>query len=73
MGAEYSNIKASFPYQSNRRLAGVGVFADFNWSGSTGVEADARFLHFGNFYGETESSYLAGPRYFFPQWHHVQP
>jgi opacity protein-like surface antigen len=73
IGAEYSNVNASFPYQSNQRLSGIGVFADFNWNGHIGVEADARFLHFGNFYGETESSYLAGPRYLFPQWHHLQP
>jgi opacity protein-like surface antigen len=73
VGAEYSNVNASFPYQSNSRLSGVGVFADFNWNAHIGVEGDARFLNYGGFYGETESSYLAGPRYLFTPWHRVQP
>jgi opacity protein-like surface antigen len=73
VGGEYSNIRASFPYQSNQRLAGAGAFVDFNWNGHIGVEADARFLHFGDFHGVTESSYLGGPRYLLPQWHHLQP
>ena len=73
IGAEYSNFNASFPYQSNQRLSGIGAFADFNFNGHIGIEADARFLHFGNFYGETESSYLAGPRYMFFQWRRLQP
>ncbi len=73
VGAEYSNIDTSFPYQSGSRLSGAGAFVDFNFHGRIGIEADARFLHFGGFHGETESSYLAGPRYLFPQWRHLQP
>jgi opacity protein-like surface antigen len=65
VGGEYSNMKASFPYQSNQRLSGVGVFADYKMSGFVGIEGDARFLHFGGFEGSTESSYLAGPKAYF--------
>jgi opacity protein-like surface antigen len=64
-GAEYSNVQASFPYQSSQRLTGVGVFADFKLSGRVGLEGDARFLHFGGFEGSTESSYLVGPKAYF--------
>jgi opacity protein-like surface antigen len=64
-GAEYSNISASFPYQSNQRLSGVGAFADFKLNGRIGIEGDARFLHFGGFQNSTESSYLAGPKVYF--------
>lgn len=72
-GGEYSNIHASFPYQSSQRLAGAGAFVDFNWRGRFGVEGDARFLQFGNYHGETESSYLAGPRYLLPRFRKFQP
>ena len=66
VGAEFSDIRASFPYQSSQRLEGVGVFADFKLTGRIGLEGDARFLRFGGFEGSTESSYLAGPKgYFF--------
>jgi opacity protein-like surface antigen len=65
IGAEYSNVNASFPYQSNQRLSGGGAFADFKWNGRFGLEGDARFLHFGGFEDSTESSYLAGPKAYF--------
>lgn len=62
VGAEYSNVSASFPYQSSQRLAGMGVFADFRLNRRVGLEGDARFLHFGGFEDSTESSYLIGPK-----------
>jgi opacity protein-like surface antigen len=65
VGAEYSDMSASFPYQSSQRLEGVGVFADFKLNGRVGLEGDARFLHFGGFEDSTESSYLAGPKAYF--------
>jgi len=65
VGAEYSNVRASFPYQSSQRLSGVGVFADFKWNGRIGLEGDARFLHYGGFENSTESSYLGGPKAYF--------
>ncbi len=63
VGAEYSNFDPSFPYQSNQRIAGYGVFADYLMNSHLGVEAEARFLTFNGFHGETESNYLAGPQY----------
>lgn len=73
VGAEYSNVHASFPYQSSQRLTGVGTFADINWNGRISLEADARFLHFGGFEGSTESSYLAGPKVFIFDQGRFQP
>jgi opacity protein-like surface antigen len=73
VGAEYSNIRASFPYQSGQRLSGVGVFADFKWNGRIGLSGDARFLHFGGFENSTESSYLAGPKVYFLSRGRFQP
>lgn len=63
-GAEYSNINASFPYQSGQRLGGAGAFADLHVKGRFGIVGDARFLTFGGFEGSTEKSYLAGPQVF---------
>src|ERR1039457_3993377 len=62
-GGEYSNISASFPYQSGQRLWGIGAFADYHVTSHIGMEAEVRFLRFNSFYGETEDNYLAGPRY----------
>ncbi len=63
VGAEYVNVDASFPYQSNQRLTGYGVFANYFFRNHLGVEADARFLSFLSYHGESESNYLAGPQY----------
>jgi opacity protein-like surface antigen len=60
-GAEYSNIHASFPYQSGQRLQGAGAFADFHLNYRLDIEGEALFLRFGGFEGSTESNYLAGP------------
>jgi opacity protein-like surface antigen len=65
VGAEFSDVRASFPYQSSQRLFGVGAFADFKLNGRIGIEGDARFLRFGGFENSTESSYLAGPKAYF--------
>ena len=73
VGAQYSNINASFPYQSGQRLYGVGVFADFKWNGRLGLEGDARLMHFGGFADSTESSYLAGPKVYFLSRGRFQP
>ena len=64
IGAEYSNVSASFPYQSGQRIWGIGEFTDVNLSPHIGFEGDARFLRFGGYQQMTESSYLAGPRAF---------
>jgi hypothetical protein len=65
VGAEYSDVRASFPYQSSQRLFGVGVFADYKLNRRFGLEGDARFLRFGGFENSTESSYLAGQKAYF--------
>lgn len=63
VGASYQNFDASFPYQSGSRLSGAGAFVDFFWNAHLGVEGTARFLRFGGYADETESSYLGGPVY----------
>lgn len=73
LGAEYSNINASFPYQSNQRLWGIGGFADYHLAGHIAVEGEARFLRFQGFYGETEDNYLGGPRYLIRRFGKLQP
>jgi len=73
VGGEYSNIHASFPYQSSQRLWGVGAFADYHSSEKIDIEAEARFLRFNSFYGETEDNYLAGPRYLVERSRRFQP
>lgn len=65
VGAEYSNVRASFPYQSNQRLTGVGGFVELKLNGHFGLEGDARYLRFGGFENSTQSSYLAGPKAYF--------
>ncbi|MGD0681058.1 MAG: porin family protein [Terracidiphilus sp.] len=73
VGGEYSNINASFPYQSGQRLWGIGAFADYHLTSHIGIEAETRFLRFNSFYGETEDNYLAGPRYLARRWRRLQP
>ncbi len=73
VGGEYSNVHSSFPYASDQRLWGFGVFADYGLTGHIGLEADARFLRFNSFYGETEDNYLAGPRYLIGTFGRFQP
>jgi len=65
LGVEYSNMEAGFPAGSNLRLSGIGAFGTFNWNHQIGLEGAVRFLHFNSYYGETEDSFLAGPRYTF--------
>jgi opacity protein-like surface antigen len=73
VGGEYSNISASFPYQSSQRLWGIGAFADYHVTSHIGLEAEAHFLRFNSFYGETEDNYLGGPRYLVGRFGQLQP
>jgi len=73
VGGEYSNISAGFPYQSGQRLWGAGVFADYHLTSHIGLEGEARFLRFNNFYGETEDNYLGGVRYMARDFGRFQP
>ena len=73
LGAEYSNMDASFPYQSNQRISGIGGFADLNLKGRVGLEGDARLLRFGGFESSTETSYLFGPKFLFRNFGRFKP
>ena len=73
VGGEYSNFNASFPYQSNQRLWGIGGFADYRLTDHIGVVAEARFLRFNSFYGESEDNYLGGARYLVKRFGKLQP
>ncbi|MGD0912881.1 MAG: hypothetical protein ABR928_13365 [Terracidiphilus sp.] len=60
VGAEYSNFLPDFgPAQ---RISGFGAYADWNLSPRLGVEGEMRFLPFGGFSGESQDTYMAGPR-----------
>jgi opacity protein-like surface antigen len=73
VGGDYSNIHASFPYESNQRLWGIGGFADYHMTPHIGVVAEARFLRFNGFQGETEDNYLGGVRYLTHRFGKLQP
>lgn len=52
------------------QLVGPAVFGDFNWRDQYGVEAEARWLHWGgNADGLYENNYLVGPRDRILRWH----
>jgi hypothetical protein len=73
VGGEYSNIHASFPTGSNQRLWGIGGFADYRLTDHIGVVAEARFLRFNSFYGDSEDNYLGGARYLTKRFGKLQP
>jgi opacity protein-like surface antigen len=73
VGGEYSNIHANFPYGSNQRLWGIGGFADYRLTPHIGVVAEARFLRFQSFYGDSEDNYLGGARYLTKKFDKLQP
>jgi opacity protein-like surface antigen len=73
VGGEYSNIHASFPYESNQRLWGIGGFADYRLTDHIGVVAEAHFLRFNSFYGESEDNYLGGAHYLIKRFGKLQP
>ncbi len=63
VGGQYSSFVASFPYQSNDRLTGIGAFIDYHFQGRLGIEAESHFLPFNGFHGESEANYLGGLQY----------
>ena len=73
VGGEFSNIHAGFPYESNQRLSGIGILANYHITNHIGVQAEMRLLRFNSFYGETEDNYLAGPRYVVGRFGRLQP
>ncbi|MGA2635784.1 MAG: porin family protein [Terracidiphilus sp.] len=73
VGGEYSNIHADYPYGSNLRLWGIGGFADYRLSPHIGIVAEARFLRFNSYYGDSEDNYLGGVRYLTRRFGKLQP
>lgn len=67
-GGEYENYYASFPYQSGQRLTGAGAFLDYHLPARIGLEGEVGLLRWNSYHGESEASYLAGPRYTAGQW-----
>ena len=65
VGGEFSNTAAGFPHDSSVRLSGIGAWSSYNWTHHIGVEANMRWMNFSSWHGETEQSYLIGPRYTF--------
>jgi opacity protein-like surface antigen len=67
-GAEYSNFQPDYGFN---RLGGIAVFADADniVLHKLGAEGEARWLHFNQFFGETQAHYLLGPRYRFIRYH----
>jgi len=73
VGGEYSNFQANYPYGSNLRLWGIGGFADYRLTDHIGVVAEARFLRFNSFYGDSEENYLGGAHYLIKRFGKLQP
>lgn len=48
--------------ESPQRLYGIGAYADARFSRWVQIEAEARWLHFNQYLGIDENSYLIGPR-----------
>lgn len=63
-GGEYSNFRPDYGFN---RLSGIGVFADADHLvlARLGLEGEARWLYFNQYFGEHEAHYLIGPRYRF--------
>jgi opacity protein-like surface antigen len=61
-GVEYSNFKPDF---GGNRLGGITVVGDINdvFLKKLSLEGEARWLHFNQYFGETEANYLGGVRY----------
>ena len=64
-GASFLNMNPAFPNGTDVRMNGFGFYGEFDWSHHVAVEASADFLRLNSYYGETQSAYLAGPKYIF--------
>jgi hypothetical protein len=68
-GAEFSDFNPDFGCPSNwvfncsHELYGVGAFFDFNVTSKIGAEGETRWLDWNGRAGQSESTYLIGPRY----------
>ncbi len=61
-GVEASNFSTDY---GPNRMTGVGAYVDADWRRGFGAEAELRFLEWGGYLGETQQTYLIGPRAFF--------
>jgi hypothetical protein len=61
-GVEGSYYSPDF---GNGRMYGVGTYVNIDWRRGLGAEGEMRFLPWNGYYGQTQSTYLGGPRYFF--------
>lgn len=64
-GGEFSNMEAGFPVDNSTRISGIGAVGLYRWNHSLGLVGEINFLRFQGFEGETETSFLGGPRYTF--------
>jgi hypothetical protein len=65
IGGSFLNMNPGFPNGSDLRMSGIGLLGQFNWTRRISLDASADFLRFSSFHGETQSSFLVGPRYTF--------
>lgn len=65
VGGSFLNMQVGFPYQSNVRMSGIGFLGQFDWTHHIAIEGTADFLRFDSFHGETQTAFLAGPKYIF--------
>jgi opacity protein-like surface antigen len=68
-----SGYHAGFPYNSNQRILGVGVAADYHLNTRIDAEAEVHFMRYESFHGNKEDSYLLGPRYLLRNFGNLQP
>lgn len=54
---------SNLPFHCSNQLIGPTALFEFNMYSRWGAEGEARWLHWNGFGGQTESSYLLGPRY----------
>lgn len=61
VGGQYSLFQPDFG--PNPRIEGAGAYTDLQWNSRWAAEGEFRYLTLGGYHGETETNYLAGPRY----------
>ena len=73
VGADFSYASPDFPDGSSQRIQGAGAFVSYHWLHGVGFEAQGRWLSLNGYQGESESTFLAGPRYSPRAWGRTQP
>jgi hypothetical protein len=64
VGAEASGFNADYlsDYGYGTKLAGVGTYVDLNLWHGLGIEGEARWLRFNQYYDVHQDNYMIGPR-----------